>query len=87
MADLLSDLTCPACGHTEQLVMPTDACVFFHECASCHTRLRPKPGDCCVFCSFGSVPCPPIQEGSADCTCAVEHEKRSAASGSERARP
>jgi hypothetical protein len=23
--------------------------------------LRPKPGDCCVFCSYGSVPCPPIQ--------------------------
>jgi hypothetical protein len=25
-------------------------------------QLRPKPGDCCVFCSFGSVKCPPIQE-------------------------
>jgi hypothetical protein len=24
-------------------------------------RLRPKAGDCCVFCSYGSVPCPPIQ--------------------------
>ncbi|MDD2796322.1 MAG: GDCCVxC domain-containing (seleno)protein [Acidocella sp.] len=23
--------------------------------------LRPKPGDCCVLCSYGSVPCPPIQ--------------------------
>ena len=23
--------------------------------------LRPKPGDCCVFCSYGSVPCPPVQ--------------------------
>jgi hypothetical protein len=45
--------------------MPTDACLFFHECADCHTRLRPKAGDCCVFCSYGSVPCPPIQAGAA----------------------
>lgn len=43
--------------------MPTDACLFFHECAGCHTLLRPKAGDCCVFCSYGSVPCPPIQAG------------------------
>jgi hypothetical protein len=25
-------------------------------------RLRPKAGDCCVFCSYGTVPCPPVQE-------------------------
>lgn len=47
--------------------MPTDACLFFHECNSCHTLLRPKVGDCCVFCSYGSVPCPPIQAGGS-CT-------------------
>ncbi|MGH6968533.1 MAG: GDCCVxC domain-containing (seleno)protein [Stellaceae bacterium] len=23
--------------------------------------LRPKSGTCCVFCSYGSVPCPPTQ--------------------------
>jgi len=45
--------------------MPTDACLFFHACAGCQTLLRPKAGDCCVFCSYGSVPCPPIQAGSA----------------------
>lgn len=41
--------------------MPTDSCEWFHECINCHTLLKPKPGDCCVFCSYGSVPCPPIQ--------------------------
>jgi hypothetical protein len=41
--------------------MPTDACVFFHACSGCGTLLRPKAGDCCVFCSYGSVPCPPLQ--------------------------
>jgi len=41
--------------------MPTDACVFFHECPGCGIVLKPTRGDCCVFCSFGSVKCPPIQ--------------------------
>jgi hypothetical protein len=45
--------------------MPTDACQFFHECAGCHVLVRPKAGDCCVFCSYGSVPCPPVQAGAA----------------------
>ena len=57
-----SDLTCPACGYKSRHVMPTDACLFFHECEGCGILLRPKPGDCCVFCSYGTVPCPPIQK-------------------------
>ncbi len=58
---LESVLTCPECGHATKETMPTDACVFFHECASCKTLLKPNAGDCCVFCSYGSVPCPPVQ--------------------------
>jgi len=64
---LESLLTCPACGHAELLVMPTDACQWFYECPACKALLKPKPGDCCVFCSYGSVPCPPIQAGRGDC--------------------
>jgi len=60
-------LTCPRCGHAERLEMPTDACLFFHECSGCHTVLRPKSGDCCVFCSWGDVACPPVQAGAACC--------------------
>ena len=56
-----SVLTCPACGFAKQESMPTDACQFYYECAGCRTLLRPNLGDCCVFCSFGSVKCPPIQ--------------------------
>jgi hypothetical protein len=41
--------------------MPTDACQFFYNCKGCGERLKPLAGDCCVFCSYGSVPCPPIQ--------------------------
>ena len=56
-----SEITCPACGHRQVATMPTDACRFFYACAGCGRVLRPKPGDCCVFCSYGSVPCPPVQ--------------------------
>jgi len=41
--------------------MPTDACQFFYACKCCGERLRPRDGDCCVFCSFGDDPCPPKQ--------------------------
>jgi hypothetical protein len=41
--------------------MPADACLFFYECKSCKAMLRPKSGDCCVFCSFADTPCPPVQ--------------------------
>ncbi|MGO9446866.1 MAG: GDCCVxC domain-containing (seleno)protein [Thiobacillaceae bacterium] len=27
----------------------------------CHNLLKSLPGHCCVFCSYGDVPCPPIQ--------------------------
>lgn len=56
-----SVITCPVCGTTKIETMPTDACQYFYECTGCGTLLRPKQGDCCVFCSYGSVPCPPIQ--------------------------
>ncbi|HET7591883.1 MAG TPA: GDCCVxC domain-containing (seleno)protein [Rhodanobacteraceae bacterium] len=56
-----STITCPFCGHRDVETMPENACVFFHPCAGCGKLLRPKPGDCCVFCSYGDVPCPPVQ--------------------------
>jgi hypothetical protein len=58
---LQSRITCPHCGHTELETMPTDACQWFYECKACGALLKPKAGDCCVFCSHGDVPCPPIQ--------------------------
>ena len=64
---LQSTLTCPNCGHATTETMPTDSCVYFHECAGCHIVLKPLAGDCCVFCSYGSVKCPPIQAGNSCC--------------------
>ncbi|HEX6265388.1 MAG TPA: GDCCVxC domain-containing (seleno)protein [Burkholderiales bacterium] len=56
-----SVLTCPDCGYRQEEVMPADACLFFYDCKGCGIVLRPKPGDCCVFCSYGTVRCPPMQ--------------------------
>ena len=61
---LVSTLTCPHCGYRAIETMPVDACQFFYDCRGCGVRLKPKPGDCCVFCSYGSVPCPPMQVGN-----------------------
>ena len=58
---LQSVVTCPHCGKQKSEAMPTDACRFSYACTGCGITLRPKAGDCCVFCSYGSVPCPPIQ--------------------------
>ena len=48
-------LTCPVCGHSKLEIMPTDACQYYYECESCKQLLKPEAGDCCVFCSFGTV--------------------------------
>ncbi len=54
-------LTCPHCETARLERMPVDACRILYECTGCGASLRPKPSDCCVFCSYGSVPCPPVQ--------------------------
>jgi len=60
-AVLQSVITCPKCGAVKEETMPTDACAFFYKCESCSAELKQKEGECCVYCSYGSVPCPPIQ--------------------------
>lgn len=64
---LNSTITCPACGHKKVETMPTDACLWFYECEQCKTSFKPKPGDCCVFCSYGTYKCPPMQERGSCC--------------------
>lgn len=46
---LESLLTCPHCGLQTLETMPVDSCQWFYECTHCHTLLKPKPGDCCVY--------------------------------------
>lgn len=64
---LESAITCPQCGHVRTETMPQDACQYFYECRGCGATLKPKQGDCCVFCSYGSVKCPSIQQSATAC--------------------
>ncbi len=59
---LSSTLTCPECGEKSKEKMPTDSCQYYYECSHCGALLKPKTGDCCVYCSYGDIPCPPIQK-------------------------
>jgi len=54
-------ITCPKCGFKKTEKMASDACQFFYRCEGCGETLRPLEGDCCVFCSYADVACPPKQ--------------------------
>lgn len=69
MIDLRSTVTCPACGLQASEAMPVDSCRYFYECGGCGALLKPSAGDCCVFCSYGSVLCPPRQEATGTGCC------------------
>ena len=61
MADLNVTLTCPSCGLATVEIMPLDRCVYFYDCKGCGNVLTTKPGDCCVYCSYGDKNCPFVQ--------------------------
>ncbi len=54
-------LTCPKCQAKQTVKMPTNACQHFYKCQKCSEMLKPKIGDCCVFCSYANSKCPPKQ--------------------------
>lgn len=51
-------LTCPKCGHTQEGIIPTTACVPFYKCQGCQKIIESQGGDCCVFCSYADTKCP-----------------------------
>lgn len=55
-------ISCPECGAGSEEPTPEDSCLFFYDCPACGALLRPEPGDCCVFCSYGDRPCPSADE-------------------------
>ncbi|MFZ1561694.1 MAG: GDCCVxC domain-containing (seleno)protein [Saprospiraceae bacterium] len=64
---LQSIITCANCDFQKEETMPENACQYFYECENCNMVLKPKTGDCCVYCSYGSVKCPPIQQNKSCC--------------------
>jgi len=59
---LNATITCPRCKYTERMAMPVNACQRYYRCAGCARLIKPRPGDCCVFCSYADTSCPPMQE-------------------------
>ena len=57
----ISVLTCPICRSQREEVMSPVKALLTYKCRICHEVLQPRPGECCVFCSYGSVKCPPGQ--------------------------
>ena len=58
----VAKLTCPKCQAIQSVKMPEDASQHFYKCQKCGEMLKPKEGDCCVFCSYADVKCPPKQK-------------------------
>ena len=57
-----SIINCPFCGFKKEEEIPVNACQYFYKCTNCGRILKPTEGDCCVFCSYGTVKCPTFQE-------------------------
>ena len=61
IGSIKSVITCAVCGFKSEEKMPTDQCLIFYNCKNCGHKMAPKNGDCCVFCSYGTVKCPSKQ--------------------------
>ncbi|MEK7185909.1 MAG: GDCCVxC domain-containing (seleno)protein [Patescibacteria group bacterium] len=55
-------ITCPRCEAKQKEKMPQDSCQYFYKCKHCGEVIRPRKGDCCVFCSYADTKCPSEQE-------------------------
>jgi hypothetical protein len=54
-------VTCPVCKTGVQVTMVSETPPQIYHCPVCLTWLSPKKGDHCIYDSYGSVNCPPIQ--------------------------
>ena len=63
---LQTTVTCPSCGTRRDETMPEGESVYFYTCTNCKRVLKPIFGDCCVFCSYGTVICPTEQRRALD---------------------
>jgi hypothetical protein len=54
-------ITCPVCKTKVQETMSSETPKRVYHCPVCLTWLSPKKGDHCIYDSYGSVNCPPLQ--------------------------
>ncbi len=63
-ARLRSIMQCPHCGFKVTERMPAKMKVLRWQCPACTAMIESPPTACCVFCAYGSVPCPDAQQVS-----------------------
>ena len=54
-------ITCPVCSKAVSETMSHESLKRVYHCPQCLTWLAPKHGDHCIYDSYGSVKCPPLQ--------------------------
>jgi len=53
--ELSTVVTCPSCNHKQTMMMPRNFCERSFHCYNCKKDHAEKPGDCCIFCSYGQL--------------------------------
>jgi hypothetical protein len=61
MFETIANLTCPHCKKTYEVEMPVNYCQIVFKCLKCNENITPKKSDCCIFCSYTDIKCPPMQ--------------------------
>ncbi|MCW3076432.1 MAG: hypothetical protein JWO32_1041 [Bacteroidetes bacterium] len=56
-----SVVVCPVCKFKRELFMAANHFLKVYECEECNALLKTDKKQCCIFCSYGSVPCIPVQ--------------------------
>jgi hypothetical protein len=51
-----SVIKCPICKYKKEIPIPVGS-LLLYDCEECKARLKPKNEECCVLCSYGTVPC------------------------------
>ena len=55
-----ANFTCPHCNYVQEIDIPQNACLVFHECQKCQEIISvPKSSkNCCVICEYSDQKCP-----------------------------
>jgi hypothetical protein len=54
-------VTCPVCKTKVREVMCSETVKVIYHCPACLAWVSPKKGDHCIYDSYGSAKCPPVQ--------------------------
>lgn len=50
-------ITCPKCGHVQDIKVPENVCLQFYVCESCGETIQKTADSCCVICDYSDTKC------------------------------